>query len=135
MQTFGVFGLGVRSVSSPLLSPPHRVVWLRERRVDITPQNTALHKDACLEREWRLLTFRTQDGKNGEEEEEEEKTVSPTAVRVISRSLLQGFLNPGDTFTALLFVKMSWWMMRANRGEHYHIGAKRYPVVQPLNVT
>lgn len=84
------------SVSSPLLSPTERAVWLWEQRVDITPQNTALHKDACLEREWRLLTFSTQDGKNEEEEEKEEEDSE-------GEGCVQGFLNSGDTFMPLLF--------------------------------
>lgn len=115
--------VGFFSGSSPLLSPPHRVVWLWKHRVDITPQSTALHKDACLERELRLLTFSTQDGKDEEEEgkgrEGQQRKKSPTAGWMKSCALLLCFLNLGDTFTSLCFLNSSWCTLQVNKGEEH----------------
>lgn len=75
---------------SPLLDllKPFRLGGLRELSLDITPHTTALHKDACLQSEWRLLTLTTQDGKKKEEEEEEEEGEVSVILSRVSPSLV-----------------------------------------------
>ena len=62
--------------ASPSSPPSDLCGELWELSPEVTPHTAALHKDACLECEWRLLTLTTQDGKKEEEEEEEESLSS-----------------------------------------------------------
>lgn len=68
---------------SPLLGPP---LDLSGELWELTPHTAALHRDACLERGWRLLTWSAQDGKVEEEEKEEEGEVSVTLSKISSSS-------------------------------------------------
>lgn len=80
---------------APLLDPPLKFsgeLW--ELSPDITPHTAALRKDACLERECRLLTRTTQKGMKEEEEKKKET----------HQVLVHPSLSPSEESLLLLLV-------------------------------